>query len=148
MAIGPDDAGCLAAGAAGTAVRGAGEPAAAGASGAADAASAPSGRMVMVRTRLGSLVFAGGAGAVSGAADCPDGRGAVTPGLVKGSATGCSSRCTTRSGADSAAMRSWNGLPCASTLAAGAGGTVLAGVVSALITGGAAAWPEPEVNAG
>ena len=112
------------------------------------ASEVPSGRMVMVRTRLGSLALAGGAAVVKGAADCTDWRGAVIDGVATGSAIGCSSRGMTRSGAESAAMRSWNGLPWASTFAAAAcGGTVLAGVGSALITGGGPLEIEPDVKA-
>ena len=107
--------------------------------------------MICVRTRFGSLKAPGGVeggGATSGAAAL--GANAVCGALGRGcggtgSETGCSSRGTMRS-VVVVPMRSWNGLPCASAGAA-TGGTIFAGAVSALMTGGLAVPPEPDVKA-
>src|SRR5205085_2246542 len=102
-------------------------------------------RIGIVFTRFGSLTEVGGGADTSGATACADGCGAVTRGAAGaiGSDTGCSSRGTTRSAEACAPIRSWNGL--LSALAAGAAGTVFAGVGSALMIGGFDGALEPDV---
>ena len=106
----------------------------------------PSGRIVIVFTRFGSFADVGGGGMTSGAADAADGSGAVDRdgGGGTGNDTGCSSVGPSFVAVGPGApMRSWNGLLSALCAGAGVAGTVFAGVMSALITGGLAEPPEP-----